>query len=59
MIPTCVAGISIADQMLPNSSEMLWREKKAERSFESKTVAGIQTVSCQAVEGGGALLREN
>lgn len=59
MIPTCVAGISIADQMLPNSSEMLWREKKAERSFELKTVAGIQTVSCQAVGRGSALLWKN
>lgn len=48
-------GISTADQMSANSSEMLWREKKAEHSFGNKgeltrrceTVS--QTVSCQSV----------
>ena len=52
--PMCMSGISTADQMSANSSEMLWRQKKAERSFGQKT--GLiryktvnQTASCQYV----------
>lgn len=48
MITVC-GWKSAADQMLPNSSEMLWRENKAERGFELKDVAGNQTENCQAV----------
>lgn len=54
MTPMCKSGNSTADQMSANSSERLWRQKKAEQSFGRKT--GLiryktvnQTVSCLCV----------
>lgn len=56
MTPMCMPGISTADQMSANSSEMLWRQKKAEHSFGQRTgLIRYKTVnqpgSCQCVCG--------